>query len=189
MQRRLLGLFLSLVLVLSPFCYGFAEAQSPDPPPAEEPVTTGNPDIPVDELALLLKPLTKSQLLIEAEAWRALVQTKAEQIASAEISVKRQNQEIEKTEQIGETAESTSGKEIAKKEKEDQKVKLLEAIAELRKDRTVLLDQFKAVNEALEAKTDENDADTLAKYAITNFTPRQSAVFKWTSRMRRRPGW
>jgi small conductance mechanosensitive channel len=163
MQRRLLGLFLSLVLVLSPFCYGFAEEQSPDPPPSEAPVTTGNPDIPVDELDSLLKPLTKSQLLIEAEGWQAFVQAKAEQIAITEIAIKRQNQEIEKTEQIGETAESTSGKEIDTQEKEDQKVKLLEAIAELRKERTVLLDQFKAVVTALEAKTDENDADTLAK--------------------------
>jgi len=163
MPRRFLGLCLSIVLVLSPFCYAFAEAQSPDPPPAEEPVTTGNPDIPVDELALLLKPLTKSQLLIEAEAWQTLVQAKAKQISKAEITVKRQNQEIEKTEQTKETAEPAPGKEIATQKQEEQKVQLLEGIAELRKDRTVLLDQFKAVITALEAKTDENDADTLAK--------------------------
>ena len=163
MQRQLLGLLLSFAIVLSPFCYGLAEEQSPGPPPAEEPATTGNPDIPVDELGLLLKPLTKSQLLVEAQAWQTLVRAKAEQIAEAEISVKRQNLEIEKAERVEESAESTPGKEIDRQDKEEQKVKLLEAIAELRKDRTVLLDQLKAVIAALESKTDENDAETLAK--------------------------
>ena len=163
MQRQLLGLLLSLVLVLNPLCYGFAKEQSPDPPPSKGPVTTGYPDIPVDELELLLKPLTKSQLLIEAEGWQVLVKAKAEQISKAEINVKRMNQEIEKTEQTKEAAASTTAKGIAKEKDEELKVKLLEEIAELRKDRTVLLDQFKAVIGALEAKTDENDADTLAK--------------------------
>jgi small conductance mechanosensitive channel len=163
MQRSILALFLSLVLVLSSFCYGSAKEQSPDPSTSEEPLTTGDPTIPVDELELLLKPLTKSQLLIEAEAWQTLVQAKAKQISKAEITVKRQNQEIEKTEQTKETAEPAPGKEIATQKQEEQKVQLLEGIAELRKDRTVLLDQFKAVITALEAKTDENDADTLTK--------------------------
>lgn len=163
MHRPFLGLFLSLLLTLSPFCYGFAKEQSPDPPTSVESFTTGDPDIPVDELELLLKPFTKSQLLIEAKAWQAIVQAQAEQISKAEIKVKRQNQEVEKTGQIKETAESIPGKEIAQQEKEGKKVKLLEEIAILRKDRTVLLDQFKAVIADLEAKTDENDADTLAK--------------------------
>ena len=94
MQRQLLGLFLSFVLVLNPLCYVFAKQQSPDPPPSEGPVTTGYPDIQVDELELLLKPLTKSQLLIEAEGWQALVKAEAKQISKAEIKVKRMNQEI-----------------------------------------------------------------------------------------------
>ena len=162
MQRTMLGLFIYFALIVGLCGYAFATEKAVDKTPPE-PTTTGNPDIPVDELDSLLKPMTKSQLLIEAEGWQALVQAKAEKIARAEIAIKRQNQEIEKTEQIEETAESTSGKEIATQEKEDQKVKLLEAIAELRKERTVLLDQFKAVVTALEAKTYENDADTLAK--------------------------
>ena len=39
---------------------------------------------------------------------------------------------------------------------------MLEEVAELRKDRTVLLDQLKAVIAALETKTDKNDTETLA---------------------------
>ena len=58
-----------------------------------------NPAIPVDELELLLKPLTKNQLLIEAEAWQAIVKKKAEQISKKEIMVKHLNEEIDKGDQ------------------------------------------------------------------------------------------
>jgi hypothetical protein len=34
--------------------------------------------IPVEELALLLKPLTKDELLMEADAWQALLQEQAQ---------------------------------------------------------------------------------------------------------------
>ena len=80
-------------------------AVAEDEAPAPEPVTTEDPSIPVDELDLLLKPLTKGQLLIEAEAWQGLVQAKAEEISLAEIAVKRQNQEIDEAEQIKKEAE------------------------------------------------------------------------------------
>ena len=80
-------------------------AVAEDEAPAPEPVTTEDPSIPVDELNLLLKPLTKGQLLIEAEAWQGLVQAKAEEISLAEIAVKRQNQEIDEAEQIKKEAE------------------------------------------------------------------------------------
>jgi small conductance mechanosensitive channel len=98
MKRFVVGLLFALVLVPGPRG-GAAAGDAADAPPPE-PVTTANPHIPVDELELLLKPLTKSQLLIEAQAWQALVQAKAQQISRAEITVKRQNQEIEKTDVV-----------------------------------------------------------------------------------------
>ncbi len=86
-------------------------------------MTTEDPSIPVDELDLLLKPLTKGQLLIEAEAWQGLVQAKAEEISRAEIAVKRQNQEIDKAEQIKKEAEK------AKQQLEDVEKQASEARA------------------------------------------------------------
>ena len=73
-----------LLLLLSP---ALAMAAGEDPPP--EPVTTGDVAIPLDELELLLKPLPKGQLLIEAGAWQGLVQAKSEEIAQGQIEVKR----------------------------------------------------------------------------------------------------
>jgi small conductance mechanosensitive channel len=70
-----------------------------------------------------------------------------------------------------ETAEAAAR---AKEQKQEAKVDLLEAVAELREERTVLLDQLNAVITALEAKTDEADSATLA--AIQDYRLYASAV-------------
>jgi small conductance mechanosensitive channel len=82
-----------------------AEEEAQDAPEA---VTTADAEIPVEELALLLKPLTKDELLVEADAWQAMPQEKAEEIAKAEIAVQRQNREIEKAQEIQGKAEETN---------------------------------------------------------------------------------
>ncbi len=97
-----------------------SEGGAEDPPQA---VTTADSDIPVDELALLLKPLTKAELLVEAEGWQGLLKGQAEEIAMAEIAVKRQNREIEKTEEIQDKAQE------AKEQLEEVKEKAAEAKA------------------------------------------------------------
>ena len=82
-----------------------AEEEAQDAPEA---VTTADAEIPVEELALLLKPLTKDLLLVEADAWQAMPQVKAEEIAKAEIAVQRQNREIEKAQEIQGKAEEAN---------------------------------------------------------------------------------
>ncbi|MGB5733087.1 MAG: mechanosensitive ion channel domain-containing protein [Thiohalocapsa sp.] len=119
MQMMRLPFLLVLLAMILSFCCVAAVAEEGAPAP----VTTEDPSIPVDELDLLLKPLTKAQLLIEAEAWQGLVQTKAEEISRAEIAVKRQNQEIDKAEQIRKEAEK------AKQQLEDVKRQASEARA------------------------------------------------------------
>ena len=74
------------------------------------PLTTGDPAIPTAELALLLTPLSKDELLIEAEAWRGIVRAKAQEIARAEIAVRRQNIEIKKAEEISEKTQEARKK-------------------------------------------------------------------------------
>ena len=80
-------------------------AEEPVPPP--QPVTTGDPELPVEALISLLTPLTKDGLLIEADGWQALVKAKAEEIAQAEILVQRQNQEIAAAEEVKAKAQET----------------------------------------------------------------------------------
>jgi len=52
--------------------------------------------IPIEELEFLINPLTKDELVIEADAWRDLLKQKVAEISDEEITIRRQNQEIAK---------------------------------------------------------------------------------------------
>jgi small conductance mechanosensitive channel len=54
----------------------------------EEAVTTGTPEIPVDELELRLRPLTRSELKIEADGWIGVLQNKVREVSTIEIASK-----------------------------------------------------------------------------------------------------
>lgn len=68
-------------------------AKPPDPNVA---TTTKDLKIPLDELKVLIKPLTLEELQNEAVAWAKLLRKKAQEISDAEVTVKRQNQSISK---------------------------------------------------------------------------------------------
>jgi small conductance mechanosensitive channel len=81
------------------------ESGSTDPAAA---VTTEEPEIPVDELKLLVKPLTLPQLETEAAAWQVVLQQKVQEISNAEIAVKRQNRSINKQEEAAQALEEAT---------------------------------------------------------------------------------
>ena len=82
-------------------------------------VSTGNPGIPLDQLELLLKPLTKTELVIEADAWLQILKAKVKQISDAEIAVKKKNEQIAKAEEVADAAkEAKDAAEEARKAKE-----------------------------------------------------------------------
>jgi small conductance mechanosensitive channel len=68
------------------------EPEKPGDPKAA--TTTKDINIPVDELKILLKPLTLEELGDETAAWMLVLQKKAHEISEAEVTIKRQNQAI-----------------------------------------------------------------------------------------------
>ena len=62
-------------------------------------VTTGDQDIPIEDLRLLLKPLTKSELQVEVVAWQDILKVKVLEVSQAEIKARNQTREIRKVEQ------------------------------------------------------------------------------------------
>lgn len=79
-----------------------ASAQEASDKPEPAPVTTVNPEIPLDELGFMLKPLSLEELSIEADGWFKLLQKAESDVAAAEIAVKRQNISIEDAQAIRE---------------------------------------------------------------------------------------
>lgn len=90
-----------------------AEVVKPAPPgDPKAATTTKDATIPVDELTLLVKPLTLDELNNEAAGWLLLLKTKVKAISDAEIAVKRLNQSIDKQKEAAEAAKQS--KELMK---------------------------------------------------------------------------
>jgi small conductance mechanosensitive channel len=76
-----------------------AKVEEVEPAPTGDPnaaKTTKELDIPVDELRVLIKPLTLKELQNEAAGWMGILQAKAKEISEAEVAIKRQNLAITK---------------------------------------------------------------------------------------------
>ncbi len=120
MQQRVLFLLsLTITALLLNSTVAFTAEKSKDEPTAQ---TTVTPGIPSDELALMLHPFTKAELLVEADGWQALVRAKAVAISHAEITVKRQTKEIAKTKEIQSQVEDAK-EELQKVKEKTEKAK------------------------------------------------------------------
>ncbi|MEN8206172.1 MAG: mechanosensitive ion channel domain-containing protein [Pseudomonadota bacterium] len=127
--------------------------------------TTANPDIPVDELDLLLRPLTRAELETETHGWLALLKDKITEISEAEIGAKYKRSELKyaddiqaalnKVEQARQVADDNPG--------DTRAAEALEAAISTAK-------ALKRESETTAAKSAQNDAvnqviETAAKYA------------------------
>ena len=111
-----------------------ATAADEAPPPA--PTTTGNPDIPVKELQYLLNPLTKDELVVEADGWQVVLKDHIAEISAKQIQAMQ--------------AEGTT------------KDQLLEEVTKLQEQQTALIDRFNKVIDELRKKG--GDVETYEKY-------------------------
>tara|TARA_R110000850_G_scaffold54619_2_gene130009 strand:+ start:2342 stop:3697 length:1356 start_codon:yes stop_codon:yes gene_type:complete len=100
-------------------------------------VTTTNPKVPLDYLELLLEPLTRDDLQLEAEAWRELVKQKLYEISQEEISTR-----------IANAASADNASESIAEKKEES----LQALTGLREEKTELTDRLSLVLDNYEQK-------------------------------------
>ena len=136
-------------------------------------VTTQNVKVPIEELKLLVKPLTLAELESEASAWLVLLKNKVQEISDAEIAIKRENQSINKEKEAAEALkqavsalkEAESGKAKANPgsaEYEEATKKIEEAKANLKKAELAIAEAKEAKKE-LEKNTAFSDALDKAK--------------------------
>jgi len=129
---------------------GFNTTQAAEPAAAR---TTADPTVPLDELRLMLRPLTKDELAIEADGWLALVQAKVAEISSREIEVKHAGRQPAETEPAPDEAQAEPGdREAAAAEVAQREEQRRKEIVKLREQRTALADRLNAVLDALERK-------------------------------------
>jgi small conductance mechanosensitive channel len=111
-----------IFLVLASLLVVPIDATAADEAPPPVPTTTGNPEIPVKELQYLLNPLTKEELVVEADGWQVVVKDHIAKISEKQIQAMQ--------------AEGTT------------KTQILEEVNKLQEQQTALIDRVdKVVNE------------------------------------------
>lgn len=124
--------------------------------------TTANSEVHVEELKLLLKPLTKSELEVEVKAWLDLLKKKVSEVSLAEIQARQKSKEINNMKkEVGETINQVDKDQIELKL--NTKELILSDITKLQEERAALINRFSAVVDALEAKG--GDVEEYRKYA------------------------
>ena len=135
-------------------------AQGTDQPQA---VTTSDPAIAKAELELLLIPLSKDELLVEAAGWQEIVKAKAQEIARAQIAVLRENEQIAKAEEIKEktAAAKEQLEKVAEKIDEATTSGDQDKVAAARQEATAARESIDEVEKTVEAagQTRENQSD------------------------------
>jgi small conductance mechanosensitive channel len=134
--------------------------------------TTQDPNIPKEELALLVKPLTATELIVEADAWLKLIQAQVRKIVAAEIAVKRKNQEIAAAKDTAAAVEdmqdaverSTADESAATEDLEEASARAMEA-AQRGAEVSARTDQDEDVRAAVEEAASEAGAETPADTA------------------------
>ena len=89
--------YLLIILFLS---LGLGTVASSAEQDAVTATTTADPDIPLDELELLLRPLTRTELEAETQGWLDLLKNKISEISEAEIGAKYKRTELQYADDI-----------------------------------------------------------------------------------------
>jgi small conductance mechanosensitive channel len=117
-RERIYAMMTRVFLMITCFTLALAVVGSADNV-AYTAATQANPEILVEDLHLLLRPLRREELIVEAEAWFDLLRQKVREISTAEIKMKETGREIsEKKETI--QAQIEQAKELTKEAATDQ---------------------------------------------------------------------
>ena len=137
-----------------------------------EPVTTKDPQIALDDLELLLEPMTKEETETEAKGWFALLRAKAREITVAELDVRRENREVAQLEKqkaaAADLAKATEEVKAARSDKDKEAA--AQHLAEAQKDvaQTVTTARKETVEEEKKA---EATTAAMAKQADADLAP------------------
>lgn len=142
----LIGLMLALSLPPIACSQAQEDAAEAEPAAAEasteakpEPQTASETEVPLEHLQLLVKPLTKEELIAEADAWRDALKIKVAEIARLRIEVQKQKA----AEEAGDATDEQAASQAAE---------IAEALPVLNEERAHLVDRLNVVLEELESK-------------------------------------
>ncbi|MEW4486938.1 mechanosensitive ion channel domain-containing protein [Thalassoglobus sp. JC818] len=166
--------FLLLGMLFLPPASIHAQEADSDPPAtatssdeeSPKPTTTADPDISIESLELLVKPLTQDELVVEAEGWRDFLKDQVSEIAKLRINIINKKEEEAAQAEAGTaepTAEADANADNAPEADEDGAAPQTgESLAKLQDEKTHLVDRLNVVLDELELKG--GDVETFRQY-------------------------
>ncbi|REJ96980.1 MAG: mechanosensitive ion channel family protein [Planctomycetota bacterium] len=126
------------------------------------PVTIADPQVPLDDLRIMVKPLTKAELEVEADAWFQLLRAKAAQVAVLRLGVKKASDAATATEESAAESlleEVEQAKEIAQRTAEQTEEEVTEAAQERIGTEPTIADEDAEAETPADADSDDGTAD------------------------------
>lgn len=166
------------------------EEQPAQPAQELKPFTTIDPTIPLSQLKIMVRPLTKQELQVEADAWFKLLRNKARQIAAARLGIKKTNEalstsderqaldSLKKAESVQQTADQIAKEteeELVQQAQENLGVDV--AVDAAKPDQTPA-DQDKSDGESVVSSTETGDTEEAATPDEDSTTAHTAEVMK-----------
>ena len=155
--KHTIGLLVGRLVLIAVFTFTFALAQpiglvraepaSTDAAPAAEtpadpePITTADPGVALDDLELMLEPMTRAEVEAKAKAWFAMLRAKVSEISVAELAVRRKNREIaqlakekEAAQELAKATEELKSKQTGPEATAEEKAAAAERLSKAQKE-------------------------------------------------------
>ena len=167
MNNRFRYFFILLVFVAGSSAFGEQATTE-----SGNPVTTGDPQIPVAELKLRLKPLTQAEVGIEVAGWLKLLQAKVQEISAAEIAVQYRKAELAKADELQQALDAVDKARQAASEQPDDE----EAAATLKQAEQAVEEIKNAAGEMLRKAAEDKDAAQITVAAEKEIEQQEKAA-------------
>jgi small conductance mechanosensitive channel len=173
-----------MLLMLFALSLPASAEEAPDKKAEPSPVTTVNPEVPLEELGFMLKPLSLKELTTEADGWFKLLQKAESDVAAAEVAVKRQNVNIEDAQEIREKVTDAKKsledvKDSTAAAREDGTIDAVQATQESTKDaQQAVQEVVDAVGKAQEAATGSEEKGSEEKGQGDSSAAKESVLEK-----------
>jgi len=131
----------------------------------QSPTTTVNPNISLEELDIIVAPLSVEELKVEADGWLKLIKATAHKVAETKVRIRnlkeKQNNAEDKVEKLQQKLESSQSAVVKKQEKraaantekfKEEKDLAMDELTKLRSERTDLIDRLIVILDRINQK-------------------------------------
>ncbi|WP_197230969.1 mechanosensitive ion channel domain-containing protein [Novipirellula artificiosorum] len=129
--------------------------------PTPKPQTIDVVDIPVDQLQVMVKPLTREELQVEIDAWQKLVRQTAGQIADIKRTVKVGNEVMAEAAEVDDVTDSdanTDQPDVDVGQLVEEKEQALNTLSDLQTQQTDRIERLSVVLKSFEKKGGDTES-------------------------------